>query len=34
MTRPPIEPPTAAEIEAVSRQLGRPARGVLGIAAR
>jgi hypothetical protein len=34
MTRPPFEPPTAAEIEAVSRQLGRPARGVLGIAAR
>jgi hypothetical protein len=34
MTRPPFEPPTAAEIAAVSRQLGRPARGVLGIAAR
>ena len=34
MTRPPFAPPTAAEIEAVSRQLGRPARGVLGIAAR
>jgi uncharacterized protein len=34
MTRPPFEPPSAAEIEAVSRQLGRPARGVLGIAAR
>jgi hypothetical protein len=34
MTRPPFEPPTAAEIEAVSRQLGRPARGVLGVAAR
>ncbi len=34
MSRPPFEPPTAAEIEAVSRQLGRPARGVLGIAAR
>jgi uncharacterized protein len=34
MTRPPFAPPTAGEIEAVSRQLGRPARGVLGIAAR
>jgi uncharacterized protein len=34
MTRPPFEPPNAAEIVAVSRQLGRPARGVLGIAAR
>jgi hypothetical protein len=34
MSTPPFEPPTAAEIDAVSRQLGRPARGVLGIAAR
>ncbi len=34
MTRPPFEPPVPREVEAVSRQLGRPARGVLGIAAR
>ncbi|MBX3088799.1 MAG: DUF501 domain-containing protein, partial [Cryobacterium sp.] len=34
MTRPPFTPPTELEIAAVSRQLGRPARGVLGIAAR
>lgn len=34
MTRPPFEPPSTAEVEAVSRQLGRPARGVLGVAAR
>ncbi len=34
MTRPPFPPPTAAEVEVVSRQLGRPARGVIGIAAR
>lgn len=34
VTRPPFEPPTAAEIAVVSDQLGRPARGVVGIAAR
>ncbi len=34
MSRPPFAPPTAAEVEVVSRQLGRPARGVIGIAAR
>lgn len=34
MTRPPFPPPTADEILEVSRQLGRPARGVIGIAAR
>lgn len=34
MTRPPFDPPTAADIEAVSAQLGRPARNVIGIAAR
>jgi Uncharacterized conserved protein len=32
--RPPYPPPTDAEIAVVSAQLGRPARGVLGIAAR
>jgi len=32
--RPPYPAPTAAEIAVVSAQLGRPARGVLGIAAR
>lgn len=32
--RPPFPPPTAAEIAVVSAQLGRPARGVLGVAAR
>ncbi|HEU0256393.1 MAG TPA: DUF501 domain-containing protein [Microbacteriaceae bacterium] len=32
--RPPFRPPDAADIAAVSRQLGRPARGVVGIAAR
>lgn len=32
--RPPYPSPTAAEIAVVSRQLGRPARGVVGIAAR
>lgn len=31
---PPLPPPTEDDIAAVSRQLGRPARGVLGIAAR
>lgn len=34
MPRPPYEPPTAADIAAVSEQLGREARGVVGIAAR
>lgn len=34
MTRPPFEAPTGAEIAVVSSQLGRPARGVIGIAAR
>lgn len=34
MTRPPFPPPTEADIDAVSRQLGRPARNVIGIAAR
>ena len=34
MTTPPFDPPTDADISAVSRQLGRPARGVIGIAAR
>lgn len=32
--RPPFTAPTDAEIAVVSGQLGRPARGVLGIAAR
>lgn len=34
MTRPPYDPPTEAEIAVVTRQLGRPARGVVGVAAR
>ena len=34
MTRPPFEPPTAEDIAVVSAQLGRPARNVVGIAAR
>ncbi len=34
MTRPPFTPPTEADIAAVSEQLGRPARDVVGIAAR
>lgn len=34
MTRPPFDPPTEADILAVSNQLGRPARNVIGIAAR
>lgn len=33
MSRPPYAEPTQAEIEAVSEQLGREARGVVGIAA-
>jgi hypothetical protein len=34
MSTPPFAPPTEADIAAVSRQLGRPARNVIGIAAR
>lgn len=34
MTTPPFAPPTTAEIDVVSAQLGRSARGVVGIAAR
>lgn len=34
MTRPPFSPPTTEDIRVVTRQLGRPARGVVGIAAR
>lgn len=34
MTRPPFDPPSADDIAAISAQLGRPARSVIGIAAR
>lgn len=34
MTTPPFDAPTEAELAVVGEQLGRPARGVLGIAAR
>ena len=34
MTRPPFDEPTAEDVRIVSRQLGRPARDVVGIAAR
>ncbi|MCT1479899.1 DUF501 domain-containing protein [Microbacterium sp. p3-SID336] len=34
MTTPPFAAPTPAELAVVSAQLGRPARGVVGIAAR
>jgi hypothetical protein len=34
MTRPPFVKPTVADVLTVSRQLGRPARDVVGIAAR
>ncbi|HEU5222256.1 MAG TPA: DUF501 domain-containing protein [Candidatus Lumbricidophila sp.] len=34
MTRPPFEAPSARDIAIVSAQLGRPARNVVGIAAR
>lgn len=34
MTRPPFGPPREADAATVSRQLGRPARNVIGIAAR
>src|SRR6478752_8852432 len=34
MTRPPFDPVTDEDIAVVSRQLGRPARNVVGISAR
>lgn len=34
MTRPPFDPASATDIATVSAQLGRPARNVIGIAAR
>lgn len=34
MTTPPFDPPTAEDVRIVSVQLGRPARDVVGIAAR
>lgn len=34
MTTPPFDAPTEADIAVVSEQLGRPARNVIGIAAR
>ncbi|HZU92635.1 MAG TPA: DUF501 domain-containing protein, partial [Microbacterium sp.] len=34
MTTPPFAPPTPAEIDVLSAQLGRTVRGVVGIAAR
>jgi hypothetical protein len=34
MSTPPFAPPSDEDIAEVSRQLGRPARGVVGIAAR
>ncbi|GAB3601168.1 DUF501 domain-containing protein [Microbacterium tumbae] len=34
MTTPPFDPPTPAEIAVLTAQLGRPVRGVVGIAAR
>jgi hypothetical protein len=34
VTRPPFPPPSESDIARVSEQLGRPARDVLGIAAR
>ncbi len=34
MSTPPFAAPTEADVDAVSRQLGRPARNVIGIAAR
>jgi uncharacterized protein len=34
VTTPPFDPPTPADVDAVSAQLGRPARDVIGIAAR
>jgi hypothetical protein len=34
VSTPPFDPPSPADIDTVSRQLGRPARNVIGIAAR
>jgi hypothetical protein len=34
VTTPPFDPPSQADIDEVSRQLGRPARNVIGISAR
>ncbi|MFS0729573.1 DUF501 domain-containing protein [Curtobacterium sp. 1P10AnD] len=34
MTTPPFDPPTEHDVRVVSAQLGRPARDVIGIAAR
>lgn len=34
MTRPPFEAPSVVDVAVVTSQLGRPARGVVGIAAR
>jgi hypothetical protein len=34
MTRPPFEPPREIDVAVVTSQLGRPARGAIGIAAR
>ncbi|WP_374946571.1 DUF501 domain-containing protein [Agreia sp.] len=34
MTTPPFDPPTEKDVATVSAQLGRPARNVIGIAAR
>lgn len=34
MSRPPFDPPSGRDVAIVSQQLGRPARGVIGIAAR
>ena len=34
MTRPPFDPPSEIDVAVVTSQLGRPARGVIGIAAR
>ncbi|MCU1534806.1 MAG: septum formation initiator family protein, partial [Glaciihabitans sp.] len=34
MTTPPFDPPSERDIRIVSAQLGRPARDVIGIAAR
>jgi hypothetical protein len=34
MTRPPFDPPSESDVATVSAQLGRPARNVIGIAAR
>ncbi|CAN5425843.1 DUF501 domain-containing protein [soil metagenome] len=34
MTRPPFDPPSERDVAVVTAQLGRPARGVIGIAAR